>query len=120
EEALGYTVGELVRDKDGVSAAVVFAELAAVLRASGTTVLAHLEGLYRRYGLFVSSQVNLTRKGAEGLAELRAIMKRLRDNPPWTIGDHAVVSVRDYLEQVTFLADGTKRLLDLPKSDVLT
>src|SRR5262249_55170323 len=43
EEALGYTVGELVRDKDGVSAAVIFAELTAVLRAKGTTVLAHLE-----------------------------------------------------------------------------
>ena len=119
EEALGYTVGELVRDKDGVSAAVLFAELAAVLRASGTTVLAHLEGLYRRYGLFVSSQVNLTRKGAQGLAELRAIMQRLRDAPPWTIGDHAVASVRDFLRQETTLADGTKRPLDLPKSDVL-
>ncbi|MBX3205326.1 MAG: phospho-sugar mutase [Labilithrix sp.] len=119
EEALGYTVGELVRDKDGVSAAVLFAELTAVLRASGTTVLAHLEGLYRRYGLFVSSQVNLTRKGAAGLAELRAIMQRLRDDPPWTIGDHAVAGVRDFLRQETTLADGTKRPLDLPKSDVL-
>ncbi|HVH43478.1 MAG TPA: phospho-sugar mutase [Labilithrix sp.] len=119
EEALGYTVDELVRDKDGISAAVVFAELTAVLRASGTTVLAHLEGLYRRYGLFVSSQVNLTRKGAQGIAELRAIMARLRANPPWTIGEHAVVSVRDFVEQTTALADGTKRPLDLPKSDVL-
>lgn len=119
EEALGYTVGELVRDKDGVSAAVVFAELAGVLRASGTSVLAHLEGLYRRYGLFVSSQVNLTRKGAEGLAELRAIMKRLRDNPPWTIGDERVVRVRDFQQQVIVSADGTKAPLDLPKSDVL-
>jgi phosphomannomutase len=119
EEALGYTVDELVRDKDGVSAAVVFAELAAVLRANGTNVLDHLEGLYRRYGLFVSSQVNLTRKGADGIAELRAIMKRLRDNPPKEIGGEKVTSVRDFLQQVTVLPDGTKRPLDLPKSDVL-
>ena len=119
EEALGYTVGELVRDKDGISASVLFAELAAVLRASGTTVLAHLEGLYRRYGLFVSSQFNLTRKGAEGLAELRAIMQRLRENPPWKIGEHTVVSVRDFQNQIITLADGTTRPLDLPKSDVL-
>jgi phosphomannomutase len=119
EEALGYTVGELVRDKDGISAAVVFAELASVLRANGTDVLAHLEGLYRRYGLFVSSQVNLTRKGAQGMAELRAIMQRLREKPPWTIGDHAVVSVRDFLEQVVTMADGSKTPLDLPQSDVL-
>jgi phosphomannomutase len=102
EEALGYTVGELVRDKDGISAAVVFAELAAVLRAKGTSVLAHLEGLYRRFGLFTSAQVNVTRKGAEGIAELRAIMQRLRDAPPRTVGDEKVVAIRDYkLSRIT-------------------
>src|SRR5262249_13313400 len=100
EEALGYTVGELVRDKDGISAAVAFAELTAVLRSQKKSVLEHLEGLYRRYGLFTSSQVNLTRKGADGMMELRGIMQRLRERPPWRIGDHVVVTVRDYLEQV--------------------
>jgi phosphomannomutase len=119
EEALGYTVGELVRDKDGISAAVVFAELAAVLRARGTTVLAHLESLYRRYGLFVSAQVNLTRKGAEGTAELRAIMAKLRKSPPWTVAGHEVATVRDYQGQVILSKDGATRPLTLPKSDVL-
>jgi phosphomannomutase len=119
EEALGYTVGELVRDKDGISAAVVFAELTAVLREQGTTVLAHLEGLYRRYGLFVSSQVNLTRKGAEGIAELRAIMAKLRKSPPWTVGGHEIASVRDYLGQIVTAKDGEALPLSLPKSDVL-
>ncbi len=119
EEALGYTVGELVRDKDGISAAVLFAELTAVLRAQGTTVLDHLEGLYRRYGLFVSSQVNLTRKGAEGIAELRAIMAKLRKSPPWRIADHDVVSVRDIQAQVIIAKDGSTKPLTLPKSDVL-
>jgi phosphomannomutase len=109
EEALGYTVGELVRDKDGISAAVLFAELTAVLRGEGTTVLSHLESLYRRYGLFTSSQVNITRKGAAGIAELRAIMAKLRKNPPKKIADQDVVAVRDY-------SDGS---LPLPKSDVL-
>ena len=119
EEALGYTVGELVRDKDGISAAVLFAELTAVLRAQETTVLAHLESLYRRYGLFVSSQVNITRKGAEGIAELRAIMAKLRKSPPWTIAGHEVVRVRDYQAQVVIAKDGSTTPLSLPKSDVL-
>lgn len=119
EEALGYTVGELVRDKDGISAAVIFAELAAVLRAQGTTVLAHLEGLYRRYGLFTSSQVNITRKGAEGIAELRAIMAKLRKSPPWKIGDHDVAVIRDYQQQTITSKDGSTKPLSLPKSDVL-
>ena len=119
EEALGYTVGELVRDKDGVSAAALFAELTAVLRAQNTTVLAHLEGLYRSYGLFVSSQVNLTRKGAEGIAELRAIMARLRKAPPWKVADQDVVTIRDYAEQKILKKDGSSSPLSLPKSDVL-
>ena len=119
EEALGYTVGELVRDKDGISAAVLFAELTAVLREQGTTVLAHLEGLYRRYGLFLSSQVNLTRKGAEGLAELGAIMAKLRKSPPWSVAGHEIVSVRDYLGQLVTAKDGTTKPLSLPKSNVL-
>ena len=119
EEALGYTVDELVRDKDGVSAAVIFAELAAVLKAQGTTVLAHLEGLYRRFGLFTSGQVNLTKKGATGIAELKAIMAKLRANPPWTVGDQAVASIRDYQQKITTTADGKTSPLDLPASDVL-
>jgi phosphomannomutase len=119
EEALGYTVGALVRDKDGVSAAVLFAELAAVLRARGTDVLAHLEQLYRRYGLFTSAQVNVTRKGAEGVKELRAIMERLRQSPPWKIADQDVVVVRDYLNQVATAHDGANAPLALPPSDVL-
>lgn len=120
EEALGYTVGELVRDKDGVSAAVVFAELTAVLAAKGTSVLDHLEQLYRRYGLFVSSQVNVTRKGADGVKELKAIMAKLRAAPPMKIGDHDVVAVRDYMTHTITKKDGSTSTLDLPKSDVLT
>ena len=119
EEALGYTVGELVRDKDGVSAAMIFAELAAVLRAQGTTVTTHLETLYRRFGLFTSGQKTLTKKGAEGIAELRAIMAKLRKSPPTTVADDEVLAVRDYQNQVRIAKDGTKTPLTLPKSDVL-
>lgn len=120
EEALGYTVGELVRDKDGISAAVTFAELAAVLAAQGTTVLAHLESLYRRYGLFTSSQVNVTRKGAEGIAELKAIMAKLRAAPPKVVAGDEVLAVRDYQRRVRVAKDGTETPLTLPSSDVLS
>ena len=68
EEAIGYSVGPLVRDKDGVSAAVLFAELAAWNRARGKTVLEHLDDIYRKVGLFVTEQVSLTKPGADGLA----------------------------------------------------
>src|SRR6185437_12680735 len=61
EEALGYTVGTAVRDKDGISAAVIAAELCAARLAVGKTLLDELETLARRYGLFVSGQRSITR-----------------------------------------------------------
>ncbi len=109
EEALGYSVGPLVRDKDGVSAAVVFAELAAWNRARGRPVLEHLDEIYRKVGLFVTEQVSLTRPGVEGLARIRETMTRFRSAPPSELAGHAI-------EQVVDLARGEG---DLPLSDVL-
>src|SRR5262249_46529333 len=116
EEALGYTVGTLVRDKDGISAAVAFAELVSLLRSKATTVLERLESLYREYGLFTSSQVTVTRKGAEGAAELRAMMQRLREKPIPTIGDVKVKAIADFDARTrTVLGNGGPAPLSLPK-----
>ncbi len=121
EEALGYTVGDLVRDKDGISAAVVVAEMVAALGARGVSVLDELESLYRKYGLFVSSQVNITKKGERGTAEIRALMSHLRAEAPTKIGAHDVVGVRDYETRTrTDMATGKVTPLTLPKSNVLT
>jgi phosphomannomutase len=121
EEALGYTVGDVVRDKDGVSAAVLAAEIAAVLRGhGGRTMLDELETIHRRYGLFVSSQLNVTRKGAAGVGEIRAIMDRLRAAKPATIGSFAVEAISDYETGTRVATGGATTALTLPKSNVLT
>src|SRR6185503_19406337 len=109
EEALGYSVGPLVRDKDGVSACVLFAELVAWNRARGMTVLDHLDDIYRRVGLFVTEQVSITKPGCEGIAEIRAAMMRFRAQPPVEIAGFAI-------EQVIDLSKGEG---GLPPSDVL-
>jgi len=109
EEALGYSVGPLVRDKDGVSAAVMFAELAVWNRARGKTVLGHLDDIYRKVGLFVTEQVSLTRPGADGLAQIRATMARFRAAPPTALAAHAI-------DQIVDLSRGEG---GLPPSDVL-
>jgi phosphomannomutase len=109
EEAIGFSVGPLVRDKDGVSAAVIFAELAAWNRARGRSVLEHLDDIYRRVGLFVTGQVSLTRPGADGLAQIRNTMGRFRAAPPAQLAGAAVETVVD-------LARGEG---GLPPSDVL-
>ena len=109
EEALGYTVGPVVADKDGVGAALLFAEIAAVCRSRGMTVLDYLEQMVRRFGLYVSHQHSLTLPGHEGAAKIRAVMDAFRAEAPERIGDHAVVRVVDY-------ADGHE---GLPPSNVL-
>ena len=95
EEALGYSVGPLVRDKDGVSAAIIFAELAAWNRARGKSVLDHLDDIYRRVGLFVTEQVSLTKPGSDGLAQIRAAMARFRASPPTELAGYPIETVVD-------------------------
>ena len=106
EEAIGYTVGSTVRDKDGISAAIVFAELVAWNRARGRGVLDHLDDIYRRVGLFVTEQVSLTKRG---LPELSAMMARVRTSPPRELAGVPVESIVDLAR-----GDG-----GLPPSDVL-
>jgi phosphomannomutase len=119
EEALGYTLGTLVRDKDGISGAAVFAELAAFCQSRGTTVLGYLEGIYRRFGLFRSAQHNIVLPGATGSSQIRAMMERLRAHPPGQIAWAKVVATRDLGRGVRITATGEEKV-DLPKSDVLT
>jgi phosphomannomutase len=118
EEALGYTVGTTVRDKDGLSAALVFAELTAAAAAEERTVLDELERLGRTFGLFVSAQRNVTCKGAEGTAEIAAILDRLRATTPQAISGLTVRSLTDVLRGVR-LVDGRQERVDLPESNVL-
>ena len=96
EEALGYTVGPVVADKDGIGAALLFTELAAVCKGRGLTVLDYLEQMVRRFGLFVSHQHSITLPGSEGKTKIRSIMEAFRREAPDRIGEFEVTEVRDY------------------------
>jgi len=119
EEALGYTVGSAVRDKDGISAAVLVAEMCTVLRTRGKSLLDELDEIYRTYGVYVSSQLSLTRKGASGATEIAGMMSHLRETAPTKIGVHPVVARSDFETQSRTAADGGTSKLALPKSNVL-
>ena len=95
EEALGYAFGRAVRDKDGISAALAFAELAAEARAAGKTVLERLYALYRRHGLWVSVQHSVVLKGASGAARILQSIQRVVDAKPSSLAGYAVSAVRD-------------------------
>lgn len=103
EEALGFSVGSVVRDKDGVGAALALADLAAECRQSGTTLLDRLASLYRRFGLWVSAQRSVARAGPAGRAELAGAMEKLGGSPPSELAGRAVREVTDYRS-----GDGTR------------
>jgi phosphomannomutase len=107
EEALGYCVDPVgVRDKDGISAGLLAAELAAVLRAEGRAVQDVLDALAVTHGLHATRQVSLR---FADLARIPALMADLRGAPPTTFGWLEVVGVDD-------LEAGSR---DLPPTDGL-
>jgi phosphomannomutase len=100
EEALGYAVApELVRDKDGISAALRLAEYAAALKAAGSSVPARLDELAAEYGRYLTDQVSIR---VEDLAVIDDTMKRLRATPPTTLLDRPV-TVEDLLPDADVL-----------------
>ncbi|WP_441285655.1 phospho-sugar mutase [Sorangium sp. KYC3313] len=119
EEALGYTVGPVVRDKDGISAAALVAELAAVRKAEGRTLLDELQAITRTYGLYRSGQRAYTLRGVDGLEKIAAIMDALRKRPPVAIGGVPVVAWRDFEARTRTTSDGLVEPLVLPPSNVL-
>jgi phosphomannomutase len=101
EEALGYCVApDLVKDKDGISAAVLIAELAAAAKAEGRTVFDTLDELYLQHGVHASDQLSIR---VADLGLLDAMMNRLRVSPPESFGSSAV-------EVFTDLAQGSDQL----------
>ncbi len=117
EEALGYTIGTLVRDKDGISALLAFSMMAAALKAAGKTVMDRWEELCREVGLHLGAQKSLALT-PEMMAG-PSIGSRLRANMPKTIAGRAVVAVSDIQNGVRIAASGEKSPLDFPVSDVL-
>ncbi|TFD45049.1 phospho-sugar mutase [Cryobacterium sp. TMT1-2-1] len=107
EEALGYLVNPaVVRDKDGISAALAFLALAGELKADGLTVADHLDRFSERFGHFASGQISVR---VTDVAEIDRVMARLRANPPELVGSIRVDSIDDLSQGVG----------GLPPSDVL-
>jgi phosphomannomutase len=109
EEALGYAVSDVVRDKDGISAALVLAQLAAESKRAGRSLEQRLDAIAARYGRHATEPVTLLLEGADGLERMRAIMAAVRADPPATLLGRPVTSVED------LDADGGR----LPRSDVV-
>jgi phosphomannomutase len=109
EEALGYAVSDVVRDKDGISAALVMAQLAATEKRAGRTLADRLDAIAARYGAHATDQVTLELAGADGQERMGRIMARLRAQPPAALLGRPLDSLDDL----------AARSGPLPRADVL-
>lgn len=114
EEALGYTIGNQVWDKDGLSALVAFAQLTGELKAQGKTIWDKLEALYRQHGFYCNAQRSITLDPSSP-----PVGDKLRQQPPTQIAGQNVTVIDDLKTSTRFLAKGTTEHIDLPASDVL-
>ena len=114
EEALGLCVDpDHVRDKDGISAAVMAADLEATLRAQGLSISDRLDELTRTHGLVVTGQLSMR---VQDLGQIGAAMGRLRKSPPATLLGAPVIEVADLLPRTDGirLRTGTIRVVIRP------
>lgn len=121
EESHGYQIGDFVREKDGVGACMVLAELAAELKSKGETLIDQLEKIHQQFGYHADSLVNLVYPGHSGAMKIQSIMSNLRTEPPREIAGIKTVEVRDYKEQTRrdMLSDTTVTNTEQPVSNVL-
>ena len=95
EEALGSCVGTLVRDKDGITAALAFARLVADEKRRSRTVLDRLDDLARELGVHATGQRSIRVEGVDGLARMQAAVDALAGSPPATLAGAPVDEVVD-------------------------
>ncbi|HKE73546.1 MAG TPA: phospho-sugar mutase [Acidimicrobiales bacterium] len=95
EEALGSCVGPLVRDKDGITAALAFAELAASEKARGRSVLDRLDDLARELGVHATAARSRRDDRPGGAERMAAAVDRLAATPPATLAGVPVGEVED-------------------------
>jgi phosphoglucomutase len=121
EESYGYLFAGYSRDKDAVSATLLICEMTAYYRKKGMTLSDALDALYEKYGYYLEKTVDIYMEGLDGIARRRAVMERLRENPPKMIGGVPVTVIGDYLAgTLCDLTSGACAPTGLPKSDMLT
>ncbi|MGM0391067.1 MAG: phospho-sugar mutase [Bacteroidota bacterium] len=120
EESFGYMVGDFVRDKDASTATLLACEIAAQMKANGSSFYEKLLELYTEYGLYREELISLVKKGMDGESQIKQMMVDLRENPLSEINGEKIVLIEDYhSSEAKNLQDHTKHSLDIPKSNVL-
>ena len=119
EESYGFLVGDKVRDKDAISAALLACDLQSHLKRKNSSIYAYLLDTYQRFGCYQESLQSMTKKGKQGAEEINRLMRKMRQESPKTIANKVVTKLDDFQLSHTKYADGSVKKLDFPKANVL-
>lgn len=120
EESIGYNVGSYLRDKDGVSATLILAEMAGYYKKLGKTLVDVLNELYEEYGYYRENTISIVLEGIEGQERIKRMMVEYRKNNAGSIGNSKLVQVADYLTlEETNILNGEKNRIDMEKTDAV-
>ncbi len=119
EESYGYLIGDFVRDKDAVQAALMATEVCAYYKKKGLSLYAALLDIFEKYGYYQEGLRSLTLKGKDGAELIQKTLASFRTNPLQDISGLKVTAIEDYLYSTRTESDGTKVSINLPKSNVI-
>ena len=121
EESYGYNFSLDLRDKDGIAASALCAEMALYWRKHGKSLLDRLNELFMQYGYFCEKTINKVFPGAEGVGIMQNMMKKLRTSALKDIAGVKVVTIRDIENSCAYnpAAPEKKETVALPVSNVL-
>jgi phosphoglucomutase len=120
EESFGFMVGDFVRDKDAVTAALLACEVASTAMSNGESFFDQLLKAFKTFGLYQEKLISFVKKGKQGVLEIQQMMENLRKSPPEQIGGVRIKTIEDFKVGIQYnCIDGKKETITLPKSDVL-
>lgn len=118
EESYGYLIGDFVRDKDAVQAALLATEVCAFYKKQGLSLYEGLMQVFEKYGYYLEGLRSLTLKGKEGSEMIQRILASFRSEPLQSLENMTVQTTEDYLTGLRITNSGSEEI-DLPKSNVL-
>ena len=120
EESIGYNIGSYLRDKDGVAATLILAEMAGYYKKLGKTLVDVLNDLYEKYGYYCENTISIVLEGIEGQERIQRMMKEYRKKNAGSIGNSKLAQITDYAtSEVTNVITGEKGITDIEKTDAV-
>ncbi len=120
EESIGYNIGTFVRDKDGVTIAMMLVEAAAFYKKQGLTLVDVLEQFYKKYGYYLDNTISVTLEGASGAKRISRMMEKIREIYAKEINGAEILTVTDYLKEKELdVKTGEEKAISIEKTDAV-